>query len=145
MSQHPFQDLQRKRAGHSRHIRLISEGGSSIAKSPLPQCIDSIQVNHTCTTESHHLASRTGVGACSMFSLPDSSLFSVPSEQAAQLDQGLISPVLRSRFIQQGITLSERVQVEVRHPGRIWFIRDQDGKYSVRRLPSRLTVYKDTK
>jgi hypothetical protein len=143
MSLNPFHDLQSKRATRTPHIRLISEGGNSLARSPEPVCIESIQVSHTCTTESHHMAYRSTTGACSMFCLPDTSLFSVPFEQALQLDKGLIPGLLRSRFKQQALPLSDAARVDVHHPGRIWFINDQDRKYAVRKLGGRLTIYRD--
>jgi hypothetical protein len=142
MNRNPFHDLQRKRPGHSRHVRLISEGGNSLAKSPLPLCIDSIQASQACTTESHHLPYRATTGAYSMFSLPDS-LFSVPLEDAKLLDQGLIPELITSRCQQRGISLSSAARVDVHHAGRVWYLRDQERSYTIRRLPSRLTVYLD--
>jgi len=144
MNRNPFHDLQRKRPGHSRHVRLISEGGTSLAKSPPPLCIDSIQAGLTLTTESHHQPYRATTSAYSMFSLPDS-LFSVPLEDAAQLDQGVIPALVAGRFQQQGLPLSPAAQVDVHHAGRIWYLRDHDRRYTVRRLPSRLTVYQDAR
>ena len=145
MSPNPFQDLQCQEAGHALHIRLISEGGNSLARSPAAIGIDSIQISHTCTSESPHMACHSITGACSLFSLPDNSLFSVPGEQALQLDQGLIPALLRCRFQQQGIRLSDGARVEVQHPGRIWLINDQERKYAVRKLLARLTIYRDSK
>lgn len=143
MSRDPFHDLHHEKYADSRHIRLISEGGSSPARTPGPVCIDSIQVTQTCTTESQHTVYRSATGACTMFSTPDNSLFSIPSEHVAELDQGLLPAVLRARFHQQGAPLSGSVQVNVEHAGRIWFISDQHGKYSIRKLAANLTVYRD--
>jgi hypothetical protein len=142
MSVNPFHDLHRNR-NHTRHVRLISEGGNTISRSPGPVCIDTIQVAQTCTTESHHAHYRTTAGACSMFTLPDNSLFSIPCEHALELDNGSLPAVLRSRFEQRGLALSDSATIEVRHSGRIWFISDQGRKYSVRKLAARLTVFTD--
>ena len=144
MSKDPFHDLHHEKVGDLRHIRLISEGGSSPARSPGPACIDSIQVSQTCTTESQHTVYRSATGACTMFSSPDHSLFSVSTEHARELNQGLLPGVLRSRFEQQGIALSDSARVEVQQAGRIWFISDQDSSYSVRKLASHLTVFRDS-
>jgi hypothetical protein len=78
-----------------------------------------------------------------MFFSPDNSLFSVPSEHASELDRGVVPAVLRTRFEQQRLALSERAGVRVQHAGRIWIISDQDRKYSVRKLAAHLTVYSD--
>lgn len=145
MNLNPFHDLQSNHATRPRHIRLISEGGNSLARSPEPICMESIQVNQTCTTESHHMAYRATTGACSMFCLPDTSLFSVPAELAEHLDKGSIPAVLRIRFQQQRISLSDAARVEVQHRGRIWFINDQGRKYPVRKLAARLTIFRDAK
>lgn len=50
----PFHDLHHHETGSTSHIRLISEGGSSHARSPDLVCIDSIQATLTCTTEAQH-------------------------------------------------------------------------------------------
>ena len=144
MSKNPFHDLHHEKAGDLRHIRLISEGGSSLPRSPGPACIDSIQVSQTCTTESQHTVYRSATGACTMFSTPDNSLFSVPTEHAHELNQGLLPAVLLSRFEQQGIALSVSARVNVHQADRIWFISDQDSRYSIRKLASHLTVYRDS-
>ncbi|HBG07515.1 MAG: hypothetical protein A2075_03780 [Geobacteraceae bacterium GWC2_58_44] len=140
MSRVPFHDLHREKA-MTPHIRLISEGGNSLARSPGPICIDSIQVTQTCTTESQHMVYRSATGACTMFSSPDNSLFSVPSEHALELDRGLLPAVLRTRFEQQRIPLSDTACVRVEHPGRIWYLTDRDRNYSIRKLAANLTVY----
>jgi hypothetical protein len=143
MSRDPFRDIPNEKAPDSQHFRLISEGGCTLSKSPQPVCIDSIQVSQTCTTESRHTVYRSATGACTMFPLPDHSLFSVPPEHATELDLAMVPSVLRTRFEQQGIPLSSGVLVEVQLAGRIWFISDQHGKYSIRKLASHLTVFRD--
>ena len=143
MNRDVFNDLHYDKAADSRHIRLISEGGSSLARNPEPVCIDSIHITQTCTTESQHTVYRSATGPCTMFASPDNSLFSVPSEHARELDQGVVPAVLRTRFEQQGFPLSDSVRVEVQHAGRIWSISDADKNYSVRKLAAHLTVYRE--
>ena len=134
-------DLQRKELNLVRHGRSVSEGDSFLARNSGPICIDSIQVSKTCTTESQRVAARSTTGGCSMFSLPDSSLFCVPAERSRQLDACSIPAVLRARFQQQGMPLSDRARVEVKQMGKAWFINDQGSKYSVRKLAQWLTIY----
>lgn len=143
MSREYFRDLHQERSADTRHIRLISEGGSSPAWSPGPVCIDSIQVTQSCTTESHHTVYRSATGACTMFASPDTALFSVPSRHAAELDQEKIPAVLRNRFRQQKAPLSEKARAIIKDSGRVWSISDRDRRYSVRRVAERLTVYRD--
>jgi hypothetical protein len=143
MSKDPFHDLHHEIAPDTRHIRLISEGGTSLTRSPEPSCIDSIQVSHTCTTESQHTVYRSATGACTIFSSQDNSLFSIPSELAQELDENRLPAVLRARFEQQRLPLSDAAEISVQHPGRIWFITDQEKRYSVRKLAAHLTVYRD--
>jgi hypothetical protein len=143
MSRDRFHDLHQEKAGDSDHIRLISEGGNSRSRSPTPSCIDSIQVTQNCTTESQHTVYRSATGACTMFSAPDNSLFSVPEEHAQELDLGKVPVVLRTRLKQQGLPLAEAAEVKVLHPGRIWYISDRHKTYSVRKLASHFTVFED--
>ena len=142
MATNPFHDLHLKQS-HNRHIRLISEGGTTLARSPSPVCIDTIQVAQACTSESHHALYRRTTGACSMFAVPDNSLFSVPGGHARELDDGCIPGVLRSRLAQRGILLSDGVALAVVRQGAIWSIADQGRQFSVRRLAARLTVFAD--
>ena len=144
MNRDNFQDLHLEHSAEEQHIRLISEGGSSLIRSPKPVCIDSIQVTQTCTTESQHPSYRSGAGACAIFSQSVNALFSIPCEHAQELDQGVVPEVLRARFVQQGIPLSPSPQVQVRRPGRIWYICEQYCRFSVRKLAAHLTVYRDT-
>lgn len=138
MSSDAFHDFHRERSTTPEHIRLISEGGSSLARSPGPLCIDSIQVTQTCTTESQHVVYRSTSGS---YNMPDNSLFSAPAEYSMELDKGLLPAVLHSRFKQQNQPLSESAYLTVHNPGRIWVITDRDRKYSIRHLQSRLTIY----
>jgi hypothetical protein len=144
MSRENFQDLHLENPQEEQHIRLISEGGSSLIRSPKPVCIDSIQVSQTCTTESHHAGYRSATGACTMFSQSANALFSVPCEHAQELDEGLLPAVLRARFVQHGVALTDAAQVTIQMPGRIWYICQQNCRYSVRKLAAHLTVYRDT-
>jgi len=143
MSRDPFHDFLREKISDNGQASLLSEGGSSLARTPEPLCIDSIQVSHTCTTESRHIAYRCTAGACTLFSSPDNSLFSVPCGVAAELDSVSIPAVLRARFEQRGVPLSEGARLEVQQAGRTWLITDKDSRYSVRRSAARLTVYPD--
>jgi len=140
MSRDPFHDLHHKEPGATPHIRLISEGGSSFARTPMPVCIDSIQVAQTCTTESQHTVYHPAT-ACTMVAPQDNSLFCIPLEHAVELDKELIPDVLRHRLEQLGSRLTSSAQVSVRDAGRLWRISDQGRTYSVRRLVVRLAVY----
>jgi len=140
MNRDPFHDFPREKISDSCQICLLSEGGSSLARTPGPLCIDSIQVNPTCTAESH-VAYRCTAGACTLLSIPDNSLFSVPCGVAAELDSFSIPAVLRARFEQRGVPLSEGARLEVLQTGRTWLITDEHSRYSVRRSAARLVVY----
>jgi len=140
MSRDPFHDLHHKEAGTSPHIRLISEGGNCLAKSPIPVCIDSIQATQTCTTESQHTV-YCSAAACTTTVAPHyHALLCVPSWHAAELDKELIPDVLRHRLEQLGNHLTPAAQVKVRHAGRLWYISDQSRHYTVRRLAASLSV-----
>lgn len=141
MRRDPFLDLHPKKVTAPRHIRLISEGGSSLAGSPGAVCLEPVQANQTCTTEPHHRDYRAATGACSPFSPPDNSLFTLASEHARELDKGSLPAVLRTRFEQQGIPLPDSAQVKVQHLGKVWYISAQDRMYSVRKRPACLTIY----
>jgi|GEM_PF-3202543 len=143
MSRHPFDDRLHAKAADADDIRLISEGGCSPTKSPGPVCIDSIQVTHNCTTESQHTSYRSATGACTMFAAPDTSIFSVSPEHASELDKGAIPDVIRTRFEQHGVPLSDRARVSVQQLRKIWVISDQDDRYSIRKLAQNLTVYRE--
>lgn len=141
MSRDPFHDFVRENISHSCQVCLLSEGGCSLSRTPGSLCIDSIRLNHTCTAESRHIAYRCTAGACTLFSSPDNSLFSVPSVVAAELDSFSIPAVLRARFEQRGVPLSEGARLEVLQAGRTWLITDKESRYSVRRSAARLSVY----
>ena len=141
MSKEPFHDLHHEKVSDCGQIGLISEGGSSLARTPGHLCINSIQTSHTCTMEPRHCCT---AGACTLYSSPDNSLFSVPCGLAAELDSGSIPAVLRSRFAQRGIPLSEGARLEVQHTDRIWLIMDGDSKYSIKKLAARLAIYRDS-
>ena len=143
MSRNPFQDLQGRRGEHDRRSRLISEGGDSHAGNGASFCRESSPSRQTCSSESLHPAYRSTTGACSMFGLPDSTLFSVPRVQAEQLDKGSIPTLLRDRFRRLGVALSDGARVQVRQSGRIWSIIDRDGRYAVRKLCAHLIVSED--
>lgn len=143
MSRDPFHDFLREKVSGSCQVCLLSEGGSSLARTPGPLCSDWIQVNPTCTVQSHHIAYRCTAGACTLFSSPDNSLFSVPCGVAAELDSFSIPAVLRARFEQRGVPLSEGARLEVLQAGRSWLITDEHSRYSVRRSAARLAVYTD--
>lgn len=139
MSRDRFLDLQHQETAGPEHIRLISEGGKSLARSPRPLCIDSIQVTQTCTTESRHLVYPSG--ACNIFPLPDTSLFSVPAEHAELLDRGSLPDLLRARFCQQKTEISENACLIIQHPGRLWLLTDNGRTYSIRKLAAQLAVF----
>jgi hypothetical protein len=143
MRRHPFNDHFHDKAGDANHIRLISEGGGSFAKSPCPVCIDSIQVAHSCTTESQHMVYRSSTGACSMFcAAPAASLFSVSSECAQELEEGNIPHALSLGFQRSGIPLSDQARCEVQN-GRNWLINDRGDRYCIKKIAGELRVYRE--
>jgi hypothetical protein len=144
MRRHPFNDHFHDKAEDANHIRLISEGGGSFAKSPCPVCIDSIQVAHSCTTESLHMVYRSSTGACSMFcAAPAVSLFSVSSDCVRELEQGCIPDALRIGFQQRGIALSDQAGSETVQNGRNWLINDRGARYSIKKIEAELQVYRE--
>lgn len=140
MSRDRFDGLHRQNGAGPEHIRLISEGGA-LSRSPRPLCIDSIQVTQTCTTESQHTAYRS-TAPRTIFSVPDNSLFSIPSEHAEELDGGSLPGVLRTRFEQQRTALSDTTALIVQIPGRIWLLLDQGNRYFIRKVAHQLTVFR---
>jgi hypothetical protein len=138
-----FRDVHHEKSTDQLHIRLISEGGSSVVGTPGPVCIESIQVTQTCTSESQHTVYRSATGACTMFSSPDTSLFSLPSSNAVDLDDASIPHILLTRFDQQGVPLSAEARIIVKHTGKIWAVSDQGRTYTIRKLAESLTVYRD--
>jgi hypothetical protein len=144
MSRCTFHDLHHEKASDTQHIRLISEGGCSLSRSPGPICIDSIQVSQTCIMESHHTLYRSATGACTICPTPGNFLFFIPSEHAAELDQGVFPMVLRTRFAQQGIELSEHPEIRVQHEGRLWVVNDQKQHFAVRKLATHLAIFKES-
>jgi hypothetical protein len=143
MRRHPFNDHFHDKREDASHIRLISEGGSS-SKSPCPVCIDSIQVAHSCTTESQHMVYRSSTGACSMFcAAPAASLFSVSPECAQELKKGSIPEVLRIAFQQRGMPLSDQAACVAMQNDRNWLINDRDARYSIKKIGGELLVYRE--
>jgi hypothetical protein len=140
MSRHPFDDRLEKPAENN-SIRLISEGGNSLARSPEPVCFETMQVVHTCTTESQHTY-RSSSGICTRSPSSDSALFSVPLEHASALDQGGIPEGVRRGFKQQGFPLSETASITVQQPERAWAISDRDRSYTIKKFATSLAVYK---
>ena len=138
----PFHDLHHQEAGATSHIRLISEGGSSHARSPEMVCIDSIQATHPYPSETQHTVYRSAT-ASSMAPPEENSICCLAAEHAHELDQELIPDVLRHRLERLGSRLTPGARVSVRHPGRIWRINDQGCAYSVRMLAARIAVYRD--
>lgn len=141
MSRDPFEDLHHKETGAFQHIRLISEGGHSLAKSPRPVCIDSIQATQTCTTESQHALYRSAT-SCGLHPAEENLMFSVPRKHAVELDQQRIPELLRHRLEQQGSRLTGEAKVEIRSAGRAWSISDHGLTYSVRKHSDVLAVYR---
>ncbi len=138
----PFHDLHHQEAGATSHIRLISEGGSSHARSPEMVCIDSIQATQSCPTETQHTVYRSAT-ACSIAAPEETSLCSLAAEHAQELDNESIPDVLRHRLERLGNALTAGARVSVKHPGTLWRIVDQGCTYSVRRVAARIAVYLD--
>lgn len=138
----PFHDLRHADTGASSHIRLISEGGSTHARSPELVCIDSIQATQTCTTEAHHTVYRAQA-ACSI-SLPgEAPICTVSAGHAGDLDREQVPEVLRQRLERLGHGLTPAARVSQRTPGRLWCISDQDRCYSVRKMASRIAIFSE--
>lgn len=138
----PFHDLHHQESAGSSHIRLISEGGNSHARTPDLICIDSIQATQTCTTESQHTVYRSAT-ACNMAASHGTSLCSLAADHALELDNGLIPELLRHRLDQIGRRLGAGARLSVRDPGRLWCLTDNDRVYSLRRGAARIAVQLD--
>ncbi|MBU5638450.1 hypothetical protein KOM00_17120 [Geomonas sp. Red69] len=135
----PFHDLHHHETGSTSHIRLISEGGSSHARSPELVCIDSIQATQNCTTEAQHTVFPAAVGPGPV--LPESPVCTLPPEHAEALDRGILPPLLRQRLQLLSLPLSPAAAVSVKDPGKLWQIADETSSYSVRSIAARLAVY----
>ena len=138
----PFHDLHHQEAGAASHIRLISEGGSSHARSPEMVCIDSIQATHPYPSETQHTVYRSGT-ACSIADPRENALCCLAAEHAQELDRESIPDLLRHRLERLGSRLTPGARVSVGRPGRIWRINDQGCTYSLRMLAARIAVYLD--
>lgn len=136
----PFHDLHHHETGSTSHIRLISEGGSSHARTPELVCIDSIQATLTCTTESQHTVYPATAQSAAPLEAP---LCSLPAEHSSTLDREGLPRLLRQRLQLLGILLGPGTRVTVQEPGRLWLIEDAGRCYSVRRLAARIAVYLD--
>lgn len=75
--------------------------------------------------------------------LPDHNafLFAVSLEHSSDLDLGVIPEAVHQEFRELGEPLSPHAQLIVANSGQIWFIKDQERKYSVRMVPTGLLVY----
>ncbi|WP_224959278.1 hypothetical protein [Geomonas subterranea] len=135
----PFHDLHHHETGGSSHIRLISEGGSSHARSPELVCIDSIQATQNCTTEAQHTVFPAAVAAGT--APPESSICTLPPDHAEELDRGILPPLLRQRLLLLGLSLSPAATVSVKEPGKLWLVADETRSYPVRLIAARIAVY----
>jgi len=141
MRRYPCHDLFRDNSHHADHIRLVSEGGSSLASSRVPIGIDVVPAILNGSSEPRHSLCHNVTVACPMLSAPDCYLFSVSAELARELDQGCLPGVLRVRFEQQGVPLTDQARVQVERAERYWTIDDRDGRFSVRKRARSLIVY----
>lgn len=134
----PFHDLHHHETGSTSHIRLISEGGGTQARSPEMICIDSLQATHPCATEAQHAVYRPST-VCSTVA-PGNALCSIPAEHAADLDRNALPGLMRQRLQLVGVELGPAATLAVREPGKLWHIQDGEHRYVVRRLAARIAV-----
>jgi hypothetical protein len=132
------------------HFKLISEGGSNVAFSPgpgvcppigKPACTDVRSAINDCTTDT--MKRQSQANAQNFANLPphDQFLFSLDPGNSAELNQGIIPAAVRKEFKSKGVPLSDTARLNVMHVGKIWFITDNDQRYSVREVPTMLYVY----
>lgn len=136
----PFHDLHHHETGSTSHIRLISEGGRSHARSPELVCIDSIQATQSCTSEAQHTVYPANAQTSAP---PEPPLCSLPAEHASALDAEALPPLLRQRLQLLGVLLPPGLCVTVQDPGRLWHFESGGRSYSARRVAGRIAVYPD--
>ncbi|QWV93324.1 hypothetical protein KP004_19500 [Geomonas oryzisoli] len=139
----PFHDLHHHETGSTSHIRLISEGGNSHARSPDLVCIDSIQATQNCTTETQHTVYPATVGTGSV--LPESPVCTLPPEHTEELDREILPALLRQRLQLLSLPLTPAAAVSVKERGRLWQIADEGCAYSVRLVAARIAIYAESR
>jgi len=127
----------------SRHVKLVSEGGTGETETQRAQCWSPDQIVASCITPQQMENFRAYNNVCMTLPTNDMYVFSVPLEYAGDLDQGTIPKAMLAEFEANGSTLSGTASLNVQHPGRVWFIVDLDKKYSVRMVPTGLLVYSE--
>jgi hypothetical protein len=139
-----------KEAQSLQHFKLISEGGSNVAFSPgpgvcppvsKPVCTDVRSAINDCTTDSMKRQSQANAQNYTHLPPQDQFLFSLDPGNAQELNQGIIPAAVRKEFKSKGVPLSETARLNVMHVGKIWFITDNEKRYSVREVPTLLYVY----
>ncbi|MBU5611809.1 hypothetical protein [Geomonas azotofigens] len=135
----PFHDLHHHETGGTSHIRLISEGGTSHARTPELVCIDSIQATQSCTTEAQHTVFPAAVGPGA--APADTLVCTLPPEHAEELNRAIVPALLRQRLQLLNLPLSPAATVSVREPGKLWLVSDGTRSYSVRLIAARIAVY----
>lgn len=129
--------------GGNEHVRLVSEGGSGGKEAERAQCWSPDELVASCITPQQMENFRAYNNVCMTLPANDMYVFSLPLEQAADLDQGVIPKEVRGEFEAKGSPLSPAARLNVQHAGRVWFIVDLDRKYSVRMVPTGLLVYSE--
>ena len=127
----------------SRHVKLVSEGGSGETETQRAQCWSPDQIVASCITPQQMENFRAYNNVCMTLPTNDMYVFSLPLEHAGDLDQGIIPKAMLEEFEANGSTLSGAARLNVQHIGRVWFIVDLDKKYSVRMVPTGLLVYSE--
>lgn len=133
----PFHDLHHHETGSTSHIRLISEGGGTQARSPEMVCIDSLQATHPCATEAQHTVYRPTTSTVA----PGNALCSIPAEHASDLDRETLPGLLRQRLQLVGVELGPTASLTVSEAGRFWHLHDGQHCYAVRRVAARIAVF----
>lgn len=125
------------------HVKLVSEGGADDGDTRRAQCWSPDQIVASCITPQQMENFRAYNNVCMTLPTNDMYVFSVPLENADDLDQGVIPLAMQQEFEANGSPLSAAARLNVQHQGRVWFIVDLDKKYSVRMVPTGLLVYSE--
>ena len=133
----PFHDLHHHETGSTSHIRLISEGGGTQARSPEMVCIDSLQATHPCATEAQHAVYRPTTSTVAT----ENALCSIPAEHSPELDRETLPGLLRQRLQLVGVEIGPAATLTVSEAGKSWHIQDGPHCYAVRRVAARIAVF----
>jgi hypothetical protein len=128
----------------SEHFKLVSEGGECKAEGPGGQCWSPDQIVAECITPQMMENFRSYNSVCMTLPTNDMYAFSLPLEYSLDLDKGIIPAEMTQEFEAKGAPLTGTAIVNIQYEGRIWFIIDQQKRYSVRMVPTGLLVYSES-